>query len=188
MKKIILALIIIFSLVIALPSCDSNKNSNPEFDLLNDLCNKDFSSYSIDISVESETGDKTTEHYNVSVADGIKTVEYRIERLSTFELENGELQIPSNRITVTEGSLTTDKKGEYEIPKFNFSYDALSSDMIIGRTFKAKIVSIEKFAGITTDIEEATVKVEYSTSSVSTVTITYNTDAGNTVTIQYTFN
>ena len=100
MKKIIIAFILVLSLIVALPSCNfGNQQSNPDFDLLNDLANKEYTSY--DVSIVIENLDSTiTENYSVTLEGGVKTVEYKIERYSTFEILPDEtVSVPSDYIT-----------------------------------------------------------------------------------------
>ena len=189
MKRIILALLVIFSLVIALPSCElsSGTASNPEFDWLNTLCARSFSNYTIDISVESEDGVKVTEHYDVKIVDGVKNINYRIERLSAFDIVDGEIVLPNDYMSVVEGSITTTEEDEYALPTFNFSYDCLKSDVVISNTLKAKITSLSKFMGVDFEATDAKVIAVYSSYTVESVSITYTSESGNVVTITYTY-
>ena len=187
MKKIILILFVIFSLVIALPSCGNEIESHPEFDWLNSLCNRNYDSYTIDIVIESPNGDKIEELYDIDITDGVKNVSYKIERISTFETQNGEIVIPSDYINITEGSFITDNEGEYDLPSFNFSYDSLKSDVIIGTTLKAKIVSLYEFIGVHMDVTDAKVTAEYTATSVNSVSISFVAESGNTITVTYIF-
>lgn len=189
MKKIILALFVIFSLVIALPSCNFGvDDSNPDFDLLNDLCNKDFSSYTIKVAIEYANGGALNEQYDVTVVEGVKNVNYKVERFSGFDTNGDSISVPGNYVTTTEGTLTSSEADEYALPEFNFSYKTLGSDMVVGRTLKANIVSLKGFAGIDMSISNGSVKVEYTSSAVNNVAITFDTDSGNTVTVTYIFN
>ena len=187
MKKIIIALLVILSLVIALPSCDKEE-SNPDFDLLNELCSKDYFYYSI--SIVTETADsKLVESYDVAIEGGVKTVDYKTERYSTFEiLPDGTVSVPTDFITVNEGTLTTEEDGEYAVPSFNFSYDSLKSDVVIGNTLKAKIVSMSKFIGSYMNVTEAKVVADYTPTTLRSIEISFVTEASQTVTVTYTFN
>ena len=190
MKKIIITLILVFSLIIALPSCDINNSqqSNPDFDKLNELCSIDYSSYKINIVIET-LDSKITEDYSVTVEDAVKTVDYRIERYSTFEiLPDGTISVPTNHITVQEGRLTTEDEGKYDLPSFNFSYDSLESDIIIGNTLKADIISFSSFIGTYMNVEDAKVVAQYTSSTLRSIVITFVTESGQSVTVQYEFN
>ena len=187
MKKIILILFVIFSLVIALPSCGNENESHPEFDWLNSLCNRNYDSYTIDIVIESSNGDKIEELYDIDITDGVKNVSYKIERISTFETQDGEIVIPSDYINVTEGSFTTDNENEYALPSFDFSYNSLQSDIIIANTLRAKIISLDKFIGIDMNATDAKVVAEYTAISVKNVAISFVTESGNTITVTYIF-
>lgn len=189
MKKIIIAFILVLSLIVALPSCNfGNQQSNPDFDLLNDLANKEYTSY--DVSIVIENLDSTiTENYSVTIEGGVKTVEYKIERYSTFEILPDEtVSVPSDYITTEEGTLTTEEEGHYDLPKFNFSYDSLKNEVIIGNNFKATIVSLSSFIGSYMDVTDAKVTAEYTQSTLRNIVITFVTEAGQSVTVQYTFN
>ena len=190
MKKIIITLILVFSLIIALPSCDisNSQQSNPDFDKLNELCAIDYSSYNVSITIEA-LDSKITENYSVTVEGDVKTVDYRIERYSTFEiLPDGTISVPTNHITVQEGTLATEESGKYDLPSFNFSYDALESDIVIGRTLKADIISFSSFIGTYMNVKDAKVVAEYSSSTLKNIVITFVTEAGQSVTVQYEFN
>ena len=187
MKKIILILLVIFSLVIALPSCDNEIESHPEFDWLNSLCNRNYSSYTINIVTKSPNGDKIEELYDIDITDGVKNVAYKVERFSTFDTQNGQIVIPGDYINVTEGSFTTDNESEYALPSFDFSYNSLQSDIIIANTLRAKIISLDKFIGIDMNATDAKVVAEYTAISVKNVAISFVTESGNTVTVTYIF-
>ncbi len=187
MKRIILVFLVIFSLVIALPSCEfETETPNSEFEWLNTLCNRNYSSYTIDVTVESENGETINEHYDVEIIDGVKYVTYKVERLSGFEINGGEIALPGEYIKVTEGSFTTEDD-QYALPTFNFSYKCLKSDVVVANTLKAKITSLSQFMGVDMDVTDAKVLATYSSSSVESVAISYVTESGNTVTVTYTY-
>ena len=187
MNKIYIALFLIFALLICLPACEQKIEENPEFEILESLCNNDYSSYSISIVIESSKG-TLTENYAVAVNEGDYTVNYRVERFSEFTANQDGISVPNNYITVNEGTLTGEEAASYKLPTFKFSYSCLESEKIIGRTFKANITSLEKFMGKALDEQEASVVVEYTASSVKTIEITYTTQNNTSVQITYTFN
>ena len=188
MKKIILVLLVILSLVIALPSCNNVEETNPDFVLINELLDKGFEHYTVTIDIEN-TDSKITESYDVTVDGDTKTVEYKVERYSMFEIfEDGTISIPSDYITVSEGTLTTDEEGKYDIPDFDFSYDSLESERVIGKILKANIISMSSFAGSYVKAIDAKVAVEFTSNAVNNIVITFTTGEGQSVTVTYTFN
>lgn len=186
MKRIVIALCLIFSLIVCLPACEQVIEENPEFEILEAVINTEHSSYTIDISVEFPEG-TLNEKYEVIVSDGEYKVDYHIERFSGFDVDQNGITAPGSYISTSEGTLTGDDALSYKLPEFNFSYGCLTSDVIFLRTFRADITSMKAFVGMDVEATDATVEVEYTSSAVRNIIISYVNGDGNAVTITYDF-
>ena len=197
MKRILLVLLLIFSMVICLPSCDEKIEENPEFAKFNEMFNKDFENYTITVDTTSYNGDVLNNKYVVSTVDGKKTVTYRVETLNEFTVDNDNLIAPESYKNIVEGTKSLDSMKYNDdlapyihciVPRFNFSYSCLSSDIITPVSFKANITSLYGFMKLNVEATDATVSIEFSGETVDSIEISYVTTAESTVVIKYVFN
>lgn len=193
MKRILIALILVLSLVICLPSCkpEVNIEENPDFATYNEMLNKDFDNYTIDISITSANGDTVNEKYIVTTSDGMRSVTYRIERINQFTVNGDEITIPDGYVSVEEGTYDSNDSlaAKFNVPKFNFSYTCLSdSDVTIGNTYSTAVTSLEKFMGLTISATNGSVKLNFDDGAAKSIAVSYVTELENTVIITYTFN
>lgn len=215
MKRNLIAVILILSLVICLPACFSNEpqkttdgtatssttssttstspkiEENPDFVTFNAMFDKEFTDYTIDITVTGYNGDEINEKYTVISKDGVRSVEYRIERLNEFTIDGDEIIAPEEYISVEEGIYDTEQSAadRFNVPTFNFSYAHLSeSDVTIHNSYSTDITSLEHFMGLDVNASEASVKLTFSGETAKSIIVSYVTESDNTVTITYTFN
>ncbi|MBO5715486.1 MAG: hypothetical protein J6S23_03720 [Clostridia bacterium] len=203
MKRILLVLLLIFSMVICLPSCNDKIEENPEFAKFNAMFEKEFENYTITVDTTSANGDVLNNKYVVTTVDGNKKVNYRIETLNSFSVDGDNITAPDGYKKIVEGtqnvSITVapfSNDSDYvtkpymhcAVPKFNFSYTCLNSEIITPISFKANVTSLSKFMSLNVEATDAEVLVEYSGDSVNSIKITYVTEAESTVVIKYTFN
>ena len=203
MKRILLVLLLIFSMVICLPSCNENIEENPEFAKFNAMFNKEFANYTITVDTTSYNGDVLNNKYVVTTVDGNKSVKYRVETLNEFIVDGDVLTAPESYKKVVEGTqninfnivpmsnnpmYSTMSYTNCIVPKFNFSYTCLNSEIITPQSFKANITSLNGFMKLNVEATDATVSIEFSGETVDSIEISYVTTAESTVVIKYIFN
>ena len=205
MKRILFSLLLIFSMVICLPSCQDNTvEENPEFAKFNEMFEASFENYTITVDTTSQNGQVINDEYVVTTVDGVKAVAYRVEVLNTFAFEGETITAPDNYKTVYEGTCEADKLTptsgiipsssastsfmNFDVPKFKFSYKHIDNEMIIPGRFMGKITSLNGFMGLNVEASEAEFALEYNASAPKSMQITYVTNNGNTVVITYEFN
>ena len=184
MKRILLVLLLIFSMVICLPSCNENIEENPEFAKLNALLTNTSAHVVI-----------VNDKYVVTTANGTKLVSYRTETLNSFVIEGDVVSLPNGYKTVNEGTCnsaeinaSSNKSFDINVPKFQFSYKYINNDTIIPGRVVAKVKSLNGFMGLNIQVKEAKFALQYSDDAPVSMQITYVTQSGNTVIITYTFN
>ncbi len=188
MKKIIVSLLLICSMLICLPSCENNTEADKTLKKLNTLAAKPSTEYSISIEVQNASGDKIVEQYDISFSYGRRMVDYRIERLNSFTVNSEEIIAPDGYKTVTTGSYDRETSAEarFDLPTFNFSDEALKDYKAIDGVFTAKILDSVAFFGKDLDCNDATLTVSYTENKINTVSISYKAESGNVTTITYT--
>lgn len=203
MKRILLSLLLIFSVVICLPSCnDVTIEENPEFAKFNAMFEKEFENYTITVDTTSYNGDVLNDKYVVTTVDGNKSVKYRIETLNEFVVNGDVITAPESYKKVVEGTqnlsinfaplsdtsdITTKPYMNCNVPQFNFSYACLENEIITPQSFKADITSLNGFMKLNVKGTDATVMVKFSGEAVNSIEITYLTEAQSTVVITYNF-
>lgn len=204
MKRILFSLLLIFSMVICLPSCKDNKvEENPEFAKFNAMFEASFENYTITVETTSKNGQVINDEYVVTTVDGVKAVAYRVEVLNTFAFEGETITAPDGYKTVYEGTCEADKFTptsaiipstsassfmNFDVPKFKFSYNYIDNDMIVPGIFMGKITSLNGFMGLNVESSEANFALEYGANAPVSMQVTYVTEKGNTVVITYAFN
>lgn len=193
MKRILITLFLVLSLVICLPACTKGKvEENPEFAKFNEMFAKTFDDYTITVLTTSYNGDFLSDKYTVKTVDGVTSVTYRVETLNEFVVEGDMITVPDGYTTVTEGVYNSNTDAEavrnYTVPKFNFSNKCIGNVYISDSMFSADITSIEGFMGLNLHVTDATVIVTYSENAPASVIISYTTAADSKVIITYTFN
>ena len=195
MKRILIVVLLLISIVICLPSCfDDNTNNIPtieenvDFASYNSMFEKEFTDYTIEVSIIGANNEVINETYNVSLENGVRVVTYRIERLNQFTIEGDQISIPEGYISIEEGTYTENTE-RFNVPKFNFSYTCLgTSDVTLPTSYSSSITNIASFMGSSLSVTDASVKLEFKGSSAQAISISYVTESENTVSIKYTFN
>lgn len=197
MKRIIISLILICALMFCLPAC-TVVPTNPAVDaatyaLLNNLLPENSNRYNIGIYITCANGDRIGESYTATTVDGVRTVEYFIERINSISMDGDTIELPDGYKSVSYGTYDaqTSARAAYDMPKFNFSPEAfenatLSTDMVV-LTFKADVISTEAFMGVDLQATDISVAVKYNSTTIEQVTLSYKTENGNTVSVIYTF-
>ena len=198
MKRILIVMFLILSLVISLPACKKDDviptpqiEENPDFATYNAMFDKEFIDYTIEVSITGIEDDVTNEKYTVKTENGTRSVEYRIERLNQFIIEGDQITIPEGYVSVVEGVYDAEASAspKFDIPKFKFSYTCLgTSDITIPNSYSTSITSLEQFMGSTLNVTNASVKLSFNGNEATAISISYVTEAENTVVITYTFN
>ena len=193
MKRILIALFLVLSLVICLPACTEESITDYiEYTAFNEMFSANFDNYTITVVTTSYNNDVLNDTYVVSTIAGITYVRYTIETLNEFVIEGDTISIPDGYKTVTEGVYNDNTDAEivesFKVPKFNFSSSCISSVNITDSTLTADINSLKDFMGLNLEVTDATVRVEYEGTSLSCVVISYDTVEGNSVVITYTLN
>ena len=191
MKRILIALFLVLSLIICLPSCGEKIEENPDFATYNELFNKTFENYTIDVSVTGINGDVLNEQYVVTTEDGVRSVAYSIERLNQFEIEGDLINVPGNYVSVTTGEYSTEesKSQGFDVPKFNFSYKCLNDkEVAFANSYSTGVTSVKDFMGLDVNATNGQVKLEYKGEKVISISVSFLTEAKSTVVITYTFN
>ena len=187
-----MSIILVFSLVICLVSCN-NIEENPEFEKFSNMVMNHSDSYQITITTTSPSGLVLVNEYKISTINGNTKIEYKVETLNEFSFDGDKINIPSGYKTVSEGVIEkiqdSPELSMYYNPTFNFSYTCIDSDIITPISFSAKITSLEKFMGVNiSDISNAKFSLSYSGNSVKSIEVSYLTSNENSVVITYTFN
>ncbi len=191
MKRILVALFLILSFVICLPSCnDSKVEENPEFARFNEMFNAKFENYTITVSATAINSHLTaTETYVVNTVNGERTVAYRIESLNLFEINGDSITVPENFITVTEGVYVGEDamNSKYDVPEFKFSNTCLTPDIIKSDVLCAYITSLSTFMGLDVPATDAAVIVSVENNAATSIQISYIDSANNYIDITYSF-
>ena len=198
MKRFLLVMLLVLSLVICLPSCVNDKpqqtpsiEENPDFATYNAMFDKDFSSYVISMSITSINDDVINETYRVNTVDGVRSVEYRIERLNQFVIDGELITAPDGYISVTEGvyDATESSAARFDVPDFNFSYACLGeSEITVLNSYSNDILSLEQFMGLDVTATDASLNLSFQNNEVKSISISYVSAEESTVVITYTFN
>jgi len=188
MKRITIALLLTFALLISLSSCH-NSEKNETLIKLNELSEKLENSYTLNICTVSEDGHEVNTNYTVTDKNGVISVNAKIETVNTFDIDGDTITAPDSYVTVTERELTDEeiKDGNFILPKFSFSSNNLSSIAIINGTLDAKVSSLKALTGIMLDASNARLTVKYTDEAISIIIINFVTSQNNTVTLTYTF-
>lgn len=195
MKRILIALFLIFSLVICLPACDmigQDKpiEENPDFAKFNTMLDAKFENYTITVSTTSANNHKVNSKYVVSTVNGERSVAYTIETINSFVVDGDSITIPDEYNTTSTGVYDSVESAntKFDVPNFNFSYKCIKNDVITHITFNADIISLNDFMGLNVKTTDAEFSLEYSKDALKSIEITYVTENDNTVVITYTFN
>jgi hypothetical protein len=190
MKKIIIALLLIFAMLICLPSCNDNTNKDNTLETLNGLTRNFVTNkaYTIEVVVENASGDKITEEYSITYAYGRRSVEYKIEKINAFIVDGDTITAPEEYITVSTGTYDREESANtrYDLPTFTFSDETVKDYGACDGIMTGKIADLEAFMGSTVKSTDATVEVHYNESNIGRITVSYKTESGNTTTITYT--
>ena len=192
MKRILIALFLVFSLVICLTGCPEKIEEHPEFAKFNEMFANGFENYTITVVTSSYNDDFLNDTYHVTTVDGVTYVTYKVEKLNEFIIEGDTITIPEGYKTVTEGVYNSNTDAEivdsYKVPAFNFSYACIFNETITDSTFVATIHSLNGFMGLDLEVTDATVRVQFEGTTPTSVVISYYTAEENSVIITYTFN
>lgn len=191
MKKIIIAFVLIFSIVLCLSSCDEPAQTDNEAEMnnLNAMAAIDYSVYSIEINVKSTFGNEVTEKYSVIDVNDSKTVRYHIERLNSFAVNGDTVTVPDEYKTVSSGTLDASESNntKYALPTFNFSSETISVNTIYDedgvRVLEGSIISPVGFIGSDINGTNIQVSVQFTEKYLKKIVITYeNGDSFTTIT------
>lgn len=191
MKKIIIAFVLIFSIVLCLSSCDEPAQTDNEAEMnnLNAMAAIDYSVYSIEINVKSTFGNEVTEKYSVIDVNDSKTVRYHIERLNSFAVNGDTVTVPDEYKTVSSGTLEASESNnaKYALPTFNFSSETISVNTIYDedgiRVLEGSIISPVGFIGSDINGTNIQVSVQFTEKYLEKIVITYeNGDSFTTIT------
>ena len=193
MKRAIIALILVLSVLVCLPACGQTSAGQDIYTQLNGFSNT-ANSYTIQICVTSPAGNKVTETYAVTVAGTTQTVDYRIEEINPITVDGNSITVPESYVTVTEGTLhaTADSQSPYAVPSFKFSDSVLKNFTAAAsgypRSFSADVVNAKDFMGRELNGSDITISGSFTASSFEEIVVAYKTASGNTVTVTYSFN
>lgn len=191
MKRFLIALILVLSLVICLPACnDSTVEENPAFEGYNQMLSAQFDNYTINISTTTNDGQVITEQYVVSTTNGVRSVEYVIERFNSFIVDGDSITVPGEYKTTTVGVYTASdsESSKFDIPTFNFSYKYLTNNEFSSDySYSTRIKSLKGFMGLEINAKNASVAFAFSLGKAEYIEVTYDTESANTVVVSYTF-
>ena len=191
MKRILIALFLVLSLIICLPSCGEKIEENPDFAKYNEMFNKTFENYTIDVAVTSSIGLTRTEKYVVTTTDGVRSVSYKIEKLNEIDTSGDTIVLPEGYVSVTEGVYSAEQSANegFNVPKFYFSYNCLDTrEISTYNLYSTGVTSIEKFMGLNVSATNGSVKLIFNKDVVTAIAVSFITESANTVAITYTFN
>ena len=208
MKKIkyVFILLLIGMLTFAFAAC-KDKNNDEEgkvgdnaYGAINDLIGKVSCPFTI-TSKTTADGDTFNGTYVVTESNGVVSVAYSYEELSTFETVNGELVAPPDYKRTATGSVKikdgkvielSGEEANLSAEAFNLSSIVLSEDKLSEVTvgdgeFSAKITSLKAVTGIDVSAESATIDIKYTEEKITSLTLSYSTSSCQTE-IKYAFN
>ena len=209
MKKILIAIILVFALSMCLVACndvdnepnDPTQNSTPTpeeevlLGTLNDLAAQSYSKIKLDITTVTG-GLELKSSYTMTDS----AVEYSVEQFNLLP-EDGNLEniSPDYKTTLTgtaviENGVVSKMDGDpVSLPefdelagKFNFDKGNLKNIQIEDGKLSADVFSASEFLGTDKTINSVKVTVEFNDSAIETITITYNT-INSSVTTVYGF-
>ena len=191
MKRILLAIVLILSLVICLPSCGEKEiPENPEFARFNEMFQASFENYVITVCSTSASGYQLNNEYIITTADGVRSVAYTVETLNEIVVDGDLMEIPESFKNIEQGIYDAEisASSSFDVPKFNFSYKCIKSDIITPQSFSAQITSLAGFMGSDINATNAEFSISYSDNVPSSIEISYVTEENVTVIITYSFN
>lgn len=193
MKKTLISILCILALVLSLSACTLPTNDElPR--TLSDYAAQQYDSYTVQIVTESPNGGKTTETYEVTVANGIRTANCCREQINPFIIEGNVITPPEEYMTVQEYTVSVGigETTAFGLPGFRFTEDAVSNltcnTEVFPYTFKCNVISTEKFMQDSIDFKTMTVEGEYVVGSLYHIQLRYTTTDNHTVTVTYTYN
>lgn len=193
MKRSIIALILVSVFMLCLPACVPEADNTQTFETLNGYAQTGAKEYTISITVTAADGSAVNETYDISTAEGVRSVAYRIEKRNAFVVENGVITAPEEAVTVTSGTYdeTESAKAAYDLPVFHFSDESLRNfqnrEGLPPFGFSAEVVSTEKLMGKLINGTDIKVEGTYTIGTMESVILSYTTLSGNTVTVSYTY-
>lgn len=161
---------------------------------LNTLADKTYEG--VNLVITTDDGEKTLVSTFAFSAD---TVEYSIEKLTSFTVEDGNIVAPENYketftgIAEVRGDKVISLEGNLEMPAyntlvggFNFNYENLTDYTMNEGTDSFGVTDASAFLGTSVEATGMTVSATYSDTALVSVSITYT--VGNvTVTLDYSY-
>lgn len=195
--KRILSLVIIICTVLTLASCGGSlKKESPVYRELRAMVGEEYSSLTIWITTETD-GRRLQSSYTLT-SDG--DVTYTVERLTTFEEQDGAYVIPESyketlrgSAHVENGTVTQQSGDEVELdlaricmPKPNFDSKYFADVKDKDGSFQAKVTNPTGFLGRAVSYTNMTLTVLYR-ETLPKMTISYTSKSGSSVIVQYQF-
>ena len=192
MKRLISS-VIILALLMNFVACASPQET--VYDKLNKFSKQSYSEIKLDVTTVTD-GAELTAHYTLT-AD---KVEYSVEQFSLLPTDGQIGDASESYKFVTEGTATvegnkivSDNGEDVDIPAYNelkggFDFKASYFTNIKNYTgkFSADVLSVSLFFGVSKDISNVKLVVEYSETALESIVISYET-ANSTVTSVYSF-
>ncbi len=195
MKKLITILLL---LLVAFTTVACEPDATNDFDMLNELAQKNY--VGTELTVSTTLGDDTLQsRFVASVVDGATVVNYTVQRLNTFDVDNGVA--PTERISTVEGSYTV-KDGSVIVGEapvegdlstlavsgLHFSAQSLSDVQWSDNKMTARVADIVAFVGNTLSGANAmTVEVSFTEQEITSLVLQYTAASGAQVILGYTF-
>lgn len=187
MKRILIAIILVLSLAICLPAC--NTKNNVDYSKFNEMFSRSYNNYKITVSSTSASGNNVTNEYMVATVNGERRVNYRTEILNQFTVDGDVIELPQEYKTVEQGTYdkTISASSKFDVPSFNFSKNTLKNFNVSTSEFSADITSLSEFMGSNVEATNAKFLLSFSGVHPDSIEISYITAENVSVVITYIF-
>ena len=198
MKKIILSIVILLTVLMTFVAC--NKNNTPQqektvYETLNDLSNQNYDK--VNLNITTLTNDTKLSAFYVMTAD---EVSYSIEQLNLLPTDGDFSNLnPSYKstikgyATIANGKVVKMDNDNINLPAFEelkgqfiFNENYFTNVIVENGYFSADVTSPSGFLGTNKDVRDMKIVVNYEDSALQKITITYKTSISD-VTNEYTF-
>ncbi len=201
MKKAILFGIAVLACVLTIAGCDTEDSVTTDYDKLNELADKEYSSITLNVSTAVNGVTLAGEYVSTATDDGYQ-ITYTYDQMAVFGEDEGDIVIPdsykqtlSGTAVISNGVVTSQSGDEVDLTIGQLTASGLSFDSknfneanTASGKFTAKVTEIDAFLGQSVSASDMTVAVSYSETALSSLTIEYRSKNGAAVTMTYIFN
>jgi len=198
----IILIVLLMSCLFALTACGEEDVivDKSVYQQLNDCLSANYSGLDVSVAVEQD-GLSVLSTYKIEY-QGVTTVNYHVEELNGFSVENNKIVVPESYKSVKEGTATyangkiTSIDGDQvdiqldniTAKNINFSESYFENIEIGEGTLKADVKNIDAFIGTTNSgYTNVKVAVIYSTNKLTSLELSFKTMNESNVNVKYLF-